>query len=105
MQSSPYDLRQLDEDTVRCLPEEALRHLTLTLLADLMDPLVRLAQNLPIITRPPSSHAPLDCYSPVQEPVPAVAATPDGPSDVAPASQFRRRGGTTRSRREGQGGK
>lgn len=60
MKSSPYDFRQHGEDAVWRLPEVALSHLPLTLLAELMDSLVRLAQILRNISRPSSSHAPCD---------------------------------------------
>lgn len=86
MKSSPYDLRQLYEDAVRRLPGVALRHLPLTLLADLMDPLERLAENLRNITRTPRSQASWDCYPPVKEPVFAVAAHLDGLSAGASLS-------------------
>jgi transposase len=55
---SQHDLQQLDEDAVRRLPEERLRALSLTLLADLKEARERLAQNPSNSSRPPSSRAP-----------------------------------------------
>lgn len=57
MKLSQHDLQQLDEDAVRRLPEEALRHLSLTLLADLKEARERLAQHPRNSSRPPSSRA------------------------------------------------
>ena len=58
MKLSPHDLQQLDEDALRRLPEAALRHLSLTLLADLKEARERLAQNPRNSSRPPSSRPP-----------------------------------------------
>ena len=56
---SPHDLQQLDEDALRRLPEDGLRHLALTLLADLKEARERLAQNPHNSSRPPSRRPPL----------------------------------------------
>jgi transposase len=55
---SPHDLQQLDEDALRRLPAAGLRHLALTLLADLKEARERLAQNPHNSSRPPSSRPP-----------------------------------------------
>lgn len=74
MKLSQHDLQQLDEDAVCRLSEAALRHLSLTLLADLKEARERLAQNPHNSSRPPSSRAPWDDDPPVAAPAPADTA-------------------------------
>ena len=82
MKLSQHDLQQLDEDAVRRLPAEALRHLSLTLLADLKEARERLAQHPRNSSRPPSSRAPWEYDPPADQPAPAAAAPP---ADAPPA--------------------
>ena len=58
MQRSRYDLSQLDEGYLACLPEQQLRSLSAKLLADLKAAHERLDQNPTNSSRPPSSRAP-----------------------------------------------
>ena len=58
MQLSEYDLKQLDDETIRSLPVETLRTLSSTLLADLKEARDRLNQGPDNSSRPPSSRAP-----------------------------------------------
>jgi transposase len=110
MKLSQHDLQQLDEDAVCRLPEAALRHLSLTLLADLKEARERLAQNPHNSSRPPSSRAPWDDDPPVAAPAPAPADTapeaaaplPEVPPADSPAATPPSGAGTTPDRREGQ---
>jgi len=108
MKLSQHDLQQLDEDAVCRLPEAALRHLSLTLLADLKEARERLAQNPHNSSRPPSSRAPWDDDPPVAEPASAdtapeaAAPLPDVPPADSPAAAPPSGAGTTPDRREGQ---
>lgn len=87
MKLSPHDLQQLDEDAVRRLPEEALRHLSLSLLADLKEARERLAQNPRNSSRPPSSRPPWEYDPPTDQPAPVDTApeAPAPPADALPA--------------------
>lgn len=58
MQLSEHDLKQVDEATIRSLPAEKLRTLSLRLLADLKEARDRLNQAPDNSSRPPSSRAP-----------------------------------------------
>ena len=88
MKLSPHDLQQLDEDALRRLPEAALRHLSLTLLADLKEARERLAQNPRNSSRPPSSRPPWEHAPPADPPGPADQPAPEAPvppADAPPA--------------------
>lgn len=109
MKLSQHDLQQLDEDAVRRLPEAALRHLSLTLLADLKEARERLAQNPRNSSRPPSSRAPWERGTPAAEPAPSETApesattTPERSAAEAPAAVTPPPGaGTARGWREGK---
>lgn len=85
MKLSQHDLQQLDEDALRRLPEAALRHLSLTLLADLKEARERLAQNPRNSSRPPSSRPPWEHDPPADPPGPADQPAPEAPAPPADA--------------------
>ena len=58
MHLSDHSLRQIDDDYVRSLGADALRDLSLRLLADLKEARERLNQGPTNSSRPPSSRAP-----------------------------------------------
>jgi hypothetical protein len=106
---SQHDLQQLDEDAVRGLPEAALRHLTLTLLADLKEARERLAQNPRNSSRPPSSRSPWERGTPAAEPgseqtaPESATTTPERPRAEAQEALTPAPGaGTARGWREGK---
>lgn len=83
---SPHDLQQLDEDAVRCLPEAGLRHLALTLLADLKEARERLAQHPLNSSRPPSSRPPWERGAPAEKAAPPETVPAPEPPATAPES-------------------
>ena len=97
MKLSPHDLQQHDQDAVRRLPEAALRHLSLTLLANLKEARERLAQNPRNSSRPPSSRAPWEYDPPADQPAlvdtapEAPAPPPADPPAGPPTTPHRRR--------------
>lgn len=84
MKLSQHDLQQLDDDALRRLPEEALRTLSSTLLADLKEARERLQQNPTNSSRPPSSRAPWERGQPAAKGKP-TAATPTPSTDTGAA--------------------
>jgi hypothetical protein len=83
---SPHDLQQLDEDALRRLPAAGLRHLALTLLADLKEARERLAQNPHNSSRPPSSRPPWERGAPADKAAPPETAPAPEPPATAPES-------------------
>jgi hypothetical protein len=71
MHLSDHSLRQIDDDYVRSLETDALRDLSLRLLADLKEARERLNQGPANSSRPPSSRAPWErgqVPDPIHEP-------------------------------------
>lgn len=79
MHLSDHSLRQIDDAYVQSLDVEALRGLSVRLLADLKDARDRLNQGPENSSRPPSSRAPWDRPGGGLEPDAAADAADDGP--------------------------
>ena len=98
MHLSDHSLRQIDDAYLQSLEPEALRGLSLRLLADLKEARERLNQGPSNSSRPPSSRAPWERGEPLtpveaaEEPLPVaaepVAAAPAAgpPTEVPPAA-------------------
>jgi hypothetical protein len=82
---TPYDLRQLDEEFLRKLPEDALRSLSATLLADLKEAQERLRQSPSNSSRPPSSRPPWERGRSGSEPTSPASAPEPAASEGASA--------------------
>jgi transposase len=80
---SRHDLQQLDEAVLQGLPEEVLRRLAVTLLADLKEVQERLGQTPNNSSRPPSSRAPWERGD--ARPASAAAADASVAAPAAPA--------------------
>ena len=104
MKLTPYDLRQLDDDVLRRLPEDALRALSATLLADLKEAQERLRQNPNNSSRPPSSRPPWErgCLQSEATPPESPTEPETPPADaVAEAPQAKpEHGGEPKARRK-----
>jgi transposase len=82
MHLSDHSLRQIDDDYVRSLGTNALRDLSLRLLADLKEARERLHQGPTNSSRPPSSRAPWE-----RGQVPDPTCEPEAPQDEAAAAE------------------
>ena len=76
MHLSDHSLRQIDDAYIQSLDSEALRGLSLRLLADLKEARERLNQGPTNSSRPPSSRAPWERGATVAEPDEAEAPSP-----------------------------
>ena len=93
MHLSDYSLRQIDDAYVQSLDVEALRGLSVRLLADLKDARDRLNQGPDNSSRPPSSRAPWDRPGggPQSDAADAADDGPESePADVKPEPAGRR---------------
>ena len=97
MHLSDHSLRQIDDAYIRSLDPEALRGLSLRLLADLKEARERLNQGPTNSSRPPGSRAPWERGEPLTLPddteeslpvaaEPAEAALADGPPTEVPTA-------------------
>ena len=90
MHLSDHSLRPIDDAYLQSLEPEALRGLSLRLLADLKEARERLNQGPSNSSRPPSSRAPwergetLPQAETAAEPLPVAAAPTDGPTTAVP---------------------
>jgi transposase len=82
MHLSDHSLRQIDDDYVRSLAADALRDLSLRLLADLKEARERLNQGPTNSSRPPSSRAPWE-----RGRVPSPTHEPEAPQDEAESTE------------------